>query len=415
MKDGPIVNDAPILLCMGTRPEIIKMAPVYHALKEASLAQVIVHTGQHDSMAWPLYDFFEMRPDHVIHLERKSEGLAHLGALLLEHLDAIYAAVKPAAVLVQGDTSSALMGALAAFYRQIPVGHVEAGLRTHTPYDPFPEEMNRTLIGRLAHWHFAPTPQALKNLNAEGIAGAGLSMVGNTVIDAARAGVSWLRSDTRRGSVLPATLNRLRNLPAGQRLLLVTAHRRENWGAGIASIAAAVRQLLLREPTLEAVWPVHANPAVAAVVHAALGDMPGHAAARLHLCEPLDYPALLWLLDACWLVLTDSGGIQEEASALSKPVLVLRDSTERAELIVVGGGLLVGTSRDTIVAQTLKLMAEPHCYEAMRQAPNPFGDGRSGASIRDLLMRAMTRAREPDARPPEKDRRDATGAVKVSS
>jgi len=415
MKDGPIVNDAPILLCMGTRPEIIKMAPVYHALKEANLAAVVVHTGQHDSMAWPLYDFFEMRPDHVVHLERKSEGLAHLGALLLEHLDVIYAAVKPAAVLVQGDTSSALMGALAAFYRQIPVGHVEAGLRTHTPYDPFPEEMNRMLIGRLACWHFAPTPQALKNLNAEGISGAGVSMVGNTVIDAARAGVSWLRGDARRGAVLPENLNRLRKLPAGQRLLLVTAHRRENWGSGIAAIAAAVRHLLLHEPTLEAVWPVHANPAVAAVIHAVLADMPEHAAARLHLCEPLDYPALLWLLDACWLVLTDSGGIQEEASALNKPVLVLRDSTERAELIAVGGGLLVGTCHDTIVAQTLNLMAQPHRYEAMRQAPNPFGDGRSGTSIRDFLVREMTMAPNPGVRPAPAAQVDTRDAAKVSA
>jgi len=383
------MNDAPILLCMGTRPEIIKMAPVYHALKVANLNTLIVHTGQHDSMAWPLYDFFDMHPDRIIHLERRSLGLAHLGALLLEHLDRIHAAVQPVAVLVQGDTSSALMGALAAFYRQIPVGHIEAGLRTHTPYDPFPEEMNRALIARLAHWHFAPTARAVDNLEAEGITGSRVTMVGNTVIDAARMGLAWLHREAGRTDALPACLNGLYTLPAQRHLLLVTAHRREHWGSGIAAIAEAIGQLLLREPRFEVVWPVHANAAVGDVVRSVLDNLPDAAAARLHLCEPLDYPALLWLLDACWLVLTDSGGIQEEACALHKPVLVMRESTERAELIEAGGGLLVGTCRDTIVTRTLSLLAEPERYRAMQQAANPFGDGHSGAAICDILAHEL--------------------------
>ncbi len=374
-----------ILLCMGTRPEIIKMAPVYHALRATALQPLVLHTGQHREMADPMYDFFGMRPALSLNLERQRQTLAHLSALMIDKLGLILEGSVPAAVLVHGDTSSALMAALAAFYQQVPVGHVEAGLRSHCMYDPFPEEKNRELIGRLATWHFAPTAQARANLLREGIAPQAIHTVGNTIVDAVQlAG----RMDGARQDAIPELQQNLAPLPGllpGRRLLLVTSHRRENLDGPLADIAGAVRDLLLESPDLLVVWPVHANPRVQEVVHGALAGLPAEAASRLFLTQPMGYAALMWLLHRAWLVLTDSGGIQEEAAAVHTPILVLRETTERPELIEAGAGRLVGTDRAAVTAAVRELATRPALTAAMRNAINPFGDGLAGQRIATLL------------------------------
>ncbi|QEL63627.1 UDP-N-acetylglucosamine 2-epimerase (non-hydrolysing) [Oryzomicrobium terrae] len=374
-----------ILLCMGTRPEIIKMAPVYHALKAANLRPLVLHTGQHREMANPMYEFFGMQPALSLELERRRESLSHLSSLMVDKIGKILEDSAPSAVLVHGDTSSALMAALAAFYQQIPVGHVEAGLRSHCAYDPFPEEKNRELIGRLASWHFAPTAQARANLLREGIAAETIHTVGNTIVDAVHlAG----QMDGAKEAAIPELQRDLARLPAllpGRRLMLVTSHRRENLDGPLANIAGAVRDLLLESPDLLVVWPVHANPRVKETVHAVLDELPAEAAERLFLTQPMGYAALMWLLHRAWLVLTDSGGIQEEAAAVHTPILVLRETTERPELIEAGAGRLVGTDRQTIVTAVRELATRPETAAAMRNAINPFGDGHAGQRIAQVL------------------------------
>lgn len=375
-----------VLVCIGTRPEIIKMAPVYHALREANLATSVLHTGQHEDMAWPLYEFFGITPDKTIRLKRRSVNLVHLGALLLVSLDAALTQLKPALVLVQGDTSSALNAALAAFYHKIPIGHVEAGLRSHAVYDPFPEEKNRELIGRLALLHFAPTIGAQGNLLAEGIPKGQIFMVGNTVVDAAYWGAERLEQLSETGAeILPDQIRELRSMKRGSKLLLVTAHRRENWEHGIALIAMAIKELLVRDSQFVAVWPMHPNQAVRSTIHEVFAGLEGTARSRLYLCEPFSYPALLWVLKRCWLVMTDSGGIQEEAAAFSKPVFVLRDTTERQELISAGGGILVGVDSTNIVTRVGELLGDSARYQQMCKAVNLFGDGRAAKYIAKII------------------------------
>ncbi len=380
-------GDRPVLISVGTRPEIIKMAPVHRALRRRGLPVAWVHTGQHREMADTLYAFFGICPEHEVDLQRRNGGLAHLNALLLEALSEIYERVRPRAVLVHGDTTSTLASAQAAFYLDVPIGHVEAGLRTGIAREPFPEEKNREITARLARWHFAPTRQAAANLQAEGISGGDVHVVGNTAIDAALAGTERLQTLLDGGSsVLPPALETLRLRGRGLRLVTVTAHRRENWGDGIRATARAVARLLVERPDLAVVWPVHGNPAVADVVQTELGPLAaGALQGRLILCEPLDYPALLWCLQRSELVLTDSGGIQEEGAALSRPVLVLRNTTERPELIEAGAGLLVGTDGDRIVAEVGRLLDDPAALARMRDAINPFGDGRTAERIADVL------------------------------
>ena len=382
-------NDA-VLICMGTRPEIIKMAPVYRALQASRLGAAILHTGQHEEMAWPLYEFFGMRPDHIVNLTRGSNTLSHLSARLLEEIAGVVEIMRPPAVLVHGDTSSTLNAALAAFYEQIPIGHVEAGLRSGEMYDPFPEEMNRSLVGRVAQWHFAPTTQAADNLRREGVGERHIHVVGNTIVDAALWGSAHLaqRPDFAT-ELIDCGLHRLPHMLSGRRLLLVTAHRRENWGSGIAGIAQGVRRVLEAYEDLCVVWPVHANRAVRDTVHAAFAGMAPEPSARLLLCEPLNYAALLWVLQRAWLALTDSGGIQEEAIAVKVPVLVLRETTERPELLEAGGGILVGTTADAIASHIDALRIDEMRYARMRQARNPFGDGHAAEYICRILEQAL--------------------------
>jgi UDP-N-acetylglucosamine 2-epimerase (non-hydrolysing) len=402
-----------VLLSMGTRPEIIKMAPVYQALSEAGFDAAVLHTGQHEEMAWPLYEFFGIPLPHVLELKRTSTSLAHLSAKLLEGVSGILEDVGPDALLVHGDTSSALMGALAAFYRQIPVAHVEAGLRTGARYDPFPEEKNRELIGRLAQWHFAPTPQATRNLRREGVAAETIHEVGNTIVDAATWGLARLDSSGAAAlEMLPASLHGLPQQLAGKRLVLITAHRRENWAGGIGRIASSVRRWLESDAGTLAVWPVHGNPLVRAEVLDVLENVSPAARDRLFLCEPLNYPALLWVMRHAWVIMTDSGGIQEEALSVQAPVLVLRETTERPEVIEAGAGVLVGTDTNVILHALRRLHDDSAAYSAMRGAPNPFGDGRAAQRIAQVLNAHLRPGSKPRNPAPSPDvAREAKGAL----
>ncbi len=379
-----------VVLCMGTRPEIIKMAPVYHALRGGPLEPVVLHTGQHEEMAWPLYDFFKMQPDHRLHLQRERPSLGHLSALLMDQLDGFFAGQEAAAVLVHGDTSSALMAALAAFYHKLPVGHVEAGLRSFRDYDPFPEEKNRQLIDRIANWHFAPTEGAVENLRREGITDPSIFQVGNTVVDATRWGME--HAIEYYASLSPDALDQVHEMVKqvqDGRLLVVTAHRRENWGKAIEGIAEEVRSLLESHSDLHLIWPVHLNPIVRKTVKNVMGKLAPNVEARMMLTGPLDYPQMLWLLRHAWLVLTDSGGLQEEAASLNVPVLVLRKTTERPELIEAGGGALIGTEPGTLRAWVMRLLRSEALHDRMTDIENPYGDGHSGHYIADILKNAL--------------------------
>jgi UDP-N-acetylglucosamine 2-epimerase len=391
MTKAPTPCDAsPVLISVGTRPEIIKMAPVHAELRRRGVPVVWVHTRQHREMADTLYDFFGIQPEHQIALERRNGSLAHLNGQLLEGLSALFEQLAPRAVLVHGDTTSTLASAQAAYYLNVPVGHVEAGLRTFMSREPFPEEKNRELTARLACWHFAPTAGAAANLAREGIDGAAVHTVGNTAVDAALATCVRLDQLMADGGVaLPAEINLLQRNVGVRRLMTVTAHRRENWGDGIRSTARAVASLLNNNADLAVVWPVHGNPVVGDTVHAELDELAGTLGGRLTLCPPLDYPALLWCLRRSALVLTDSGGIQEEGAALSVPVLVLRNTTERPELIDAGAGMLVGTGEAHIVSVVSHLLTDDTDLTRMRAANNPFGDGHTSARVADILQRDL--------------------------
>ena len=345
----------------------------------------VVHTGQHVEMAHALYRFFDMPPDIVVDLQRKSAGLSHLTAVLMERVEDAMVRTDPDVVLVQGDTTSALVGALVGYYHRLPVAHIEAGLRTYER-EPFPEEKNRELIGRLAHWHFAPTEQARLNLLSEGISAKCIYEVGNPVIDAAL----WTREriadpafDLARLMPRPLSLFLSRNPDAP--LVLVTAHRRENWGEPIRDIATATARILEENPNAVAVWPVHPNPAVVSDVDEGLAGTDPAVRGRLLLTGALEYPVMIHLLTRARLALTDSGGIQEEASALGVPVLIARESTERQELVDGGGAALVGTEVDVMVSAANALLASRAAHAAMCVNESPFGDGHSANRIAQIL------------------------------
>ena len=371
------------LACVGTRPEIIKMAPIYRTLKSRGQNIQVLHTGQHEDVAQALYTFFDMEPDYQIQLKRRLPSLSDLTAELLQGIDQVLTEVKPDVVLVQGDTASAFVGAMASYYRDVRVAHIEAGLRTGQ-HDPFPEEKNRELIGRLANWHFPPTPQAAQNLRREGIPMQQIYEVGNTVIDAAL----WVKSLLDRDGashILTPELNSFLHHHEGSHMMLVTAHRRENWGRPIQQIAASVAILLRLHPDLTVVWPLHPNPNVRADIQSVFSTLDNESRQRLYLTDPLEYPALISLLACCHFCLTDSGGIQEEASAFHCPVLITRDSTERQELVDAGGAILVGTNPHRIVEMASALLTDPLTYRAMQVHESPFGDGYSALRIADVL------------------------------
>lgn len=365
-----------ILLVFGTRPEAIKMFPVVHALRADGRFRVVTCvTAQHRGMLDQVLAIAGIVPDHDLDLMRPNQTLDGLTAALLTEIGKVLDAEKPDWVVVQGDTATAMAGALAAYYRKIAVAHVEAGLRSHNIYHPWPEEVNRKIIGTIAALHFAPTETAAAALRAENVDPARIHVTGNTVIDA----LHWV---TDRIVAQPALASGLADLEArfaGKRLIGVTSHRRENFGGGLEAIAEAIRTLAER-PDVALIFPVHPNPNVRAVMEAALADLPNVA-----LIEPLDYPHFARLLAISDIMLTDSGGVQEEAPALGKPVLVMRETTERPEGVAAGTARLVGTDAARIVAEATALLDDPAAHAAMARAHNPFGDGHSAARIADLL------------------------------
>ncbi|TDS81610.1 UDP-N-acetylglucosamine 2-epimerase (non-hydrolyzing) [Comamonas sp. JUb58] len=374
---------------MGTRPEIIKMAPVVLALRARGITTHVLHTGQHEEMAWPLYEFFGIAPQEVIRLKREVATLPALSSELMSAIGSTLASLKPAVALVHGDTSSAAMGALAASYLQIPVGHVEAGLRSGRISEPFPEEINRSLIGRVSQWHFAPTGQARDNLEKENVPGE-VSVVGNTVVDAVLLAARHVRKQRAAGQPV-ANPDYQWFVDSGLRqLVLVTAHRRENWGGPMVEIAQSVARLLEQHPDAAVIWPVHLNPLVQDVVRSVHAATTAEVQNRWRLTAPLDYAPMVEIMDAAQLLLTDSGGIQEEGLSLHKPLLVMRDVTERPEVITCGAGLLVGTQAERILSAASHVLATGQLPgQPPATVDNPFGDGSSGVQIAAAIARHL--------------------------
>lgn len=366
-----------VLSIFGTRPEAVKMAPVVKALAaEDGIEPFVCVTAQHRQMLDQVLDLFDIRPDVDLNLMHPNQNLAGLSAEILTHLNPVLDDLRPDWVLVQGDTTTVMMAALAAYYQHIRVGHVEAGLRTYNKWHPFPEEINRRMAGVIADLHFAPTEHSRQNLLAEGVEPGRVLVTGNPVIDALQSIVDCpMPAETR------ALLDRLAVGPGGKQLALVTAHRRENFGAPLENICAALREISAAYPDLQLVYPVHLNPNVQEPVYRSLGGVE-----NITLLPPLDYLPLVHLLQAATLVLTDSGGIQEEATALSKPTLVLRQVTERPEGLAAGALKLVGTDPERITGETRRLLDDPAAYQAMAHADNPFGDGHAAGRIVQGLL-----------------------------
>jgi len=367
---------AKVMVVFGTRPEAIKMAPVVHALqRDPRIATEVVVTAQHRQMLDQVLDLFRIVPAEDLDLMRPGQGLVDLFARVLQGMHDVLERRRPDLLLVHGDTSTTFASALAAFYRRVPVAHVEAGLRTGDMRAPWPEEMNRRLTAPLAALHFAPTESSRRNLAREGIR-EGIHVTGNTVIDALLEVAERLRNDAALASGIAA---RFPFLSPQRRMVLVTAHRRENFGAGFERICLALRDIA-EQRDVDIVYAVHLNPSVQEPVRRILGDCP-----RVHLVEPQDYLPFVWLATRCHFVLTDSGGIQEEAPSLGKPVLVLREVTERPEAVDAGTVRLVGTDRERIVTEALRLLDDPDAHARMAQAHNPYGDGRASARIATIV------------------------------
>lgn len=368
-----------VLVVCGTRPEGIKLAPVVKALKAhgAFDAQLCV-TGQHKEMLAQVLAFFGLEPDFDLALMKPGQTLSDVTAGALLKLKPVLDQAKPDVVLVQGDTTTAFAGALAAYYEKVKVGHVEAGLRTGDRYSPFPEEMNRVLVSRLADFHFAPTELARRNLEAEGVR-HGVYVTGNTVIDALLEANAMVQHGHAAGFAREFSM-----LEPGKRLVLVTGHRRESFGEPFEHMCRALKGLAEKYPDVQLLYPVHLNPNVRAPVERILTGVP-----RVHLIDPVDYPRLVYLLSRCTLVLTDSGGIQEEAPSLGKPVLVMREVTERPEGIDAGCAKLVGTDERRIIDAASSLLDDPAAYARMAQARNPYGDGTAARQIAEVLAREV--------------------------
>ncbi|WP_299491273.1 UDP-N-acetylglucosamine 2-epimerase (non-hydrolyzing) [Acaryochloris sp. IP29b_bin.137] len=354
-----------ICIVLGTRPEAIKLAPVIQAFQSnPHFTTQVLLTGQHKEMVDQVMQIFEITADHNLDIMQPQQTLADITCRSLQGLQTLLAALQPQAVLVQGDTTTAFAAALAAFYQQIPVGHVEAGLRTDHIYNPYPEEANRRLISQITQLHFAPTPQAVANLEASGVTGS-IHHTGNTVIDA------LLTVAQKQPSC---------NIPnldwEKYRTILATVHRRENWGDPLQDIAQGFLQILDTFPDTALVLPLHRNPTVRKPLQAILGQHP-----RIFLTEPLDYTDLVGAIQRCHLLITDSGGLQEEAPSLGKPVLVLRETTERPEAVTAGTAKLIGTNTATIVTEASHLLNHDQAYNAMAKAINPFGDGHASERI----------------------------------
>lgn len=362
-----------VLTVLGTRPEAIKLAPVIKELEKLpEIVSRVCVTAQHQEMLDPFLNLFQINPDYDLDIMQPNQTLFDVTTKVLLGLKKVLDAERPHIILVQGDTTTAFAAALAAFYMKIKIGHVEAGLRTEDKYNPFPEEINRRLITHLADLHFAPTERAKANLLAEGVRNETIFVTGNTVVDA----LLMILEQTKGQDPL-------RDLPIdpARKLILVTAHRRESFGIGLTNICQAVREIVESADDVEIVYPVHLNPNVRATVTHILSGVE-----RIHLIEPLDYVSFVHLMRRAYLILTDSGGIQEEAPTLGKPVLVMRNRTERPEAIEAGTAKLVGTQKERIVRETLRLLTQPTEYARMANAKNPFGEGKAAKRIGAALL-----------------------------
>ena len=372
-----------IMLVFGTRPEAIKMAPLYHALKAQpdEFDTVLCVTAQHRQMLDQALKVFEITPDIDLNLMKPGQDLFDITASVLTGMRDVLRTHKPDALLVHGDTSTTLATAMAGFYLGVPVGHVEAGLRTHDLQAPFPEEFNRQVASKLAKWHFAPTEFSRSNLLAERVPSGSITVTGNTVIDALHWVLGRIDADATRRQGLVEFLNAQLGFDwQNQRFVLITGHRRENFGDGFLQICHALKELAARFPAMQFVYPVHLNPNVQQPVTSILADVP-----NVHLIAPLDYEPFVYLLKHSHIVLTDSGGIQEEAPSLGKPVLVMRDVTERPEAVEAGTVRLVGADRGRIVANVADLLDNQASYLKMSKAHNPYGDGKACARIISIL------------------------------
>ena len=369
-----------IMLVFGTRPEAIKMAPLVKKFQEypEQFETIVCVTGQHREMLDQVLTIFEIKPDYDLNIMKQGQDLYDVTARVLTGMRDVLKEAQPDVVLVHGDTTTSTAAAMASFYQQIPVGHVEAGLRTHNIYSPWPEEMNRQITGRIATYHFAPTPLSKQNLLTEAVKDADIWVTGNTVIDALYMVVDKIKNDKALDSELNALLVKagydVNRLADGKKLVLITGHRRENFGDGFINMCSAIKTLTEKYPEVDFVYPMHLNPNVRKPIHEVFGeDLRG--LSNMFFIEPLEYLSFVYLMEKSTIVLTDSGGIQEEAPGLGKPVLVMRDTTERPEALEAGTVKLVGTNYDKIVNEVSALLDDETYYNEMSRAVNPYGDG----------------------------------------
>ena len=378
-----------VMLVFGTRPEAIKMAPLVKVFEKhpQDFTTLVCVTGQHREMLDQVLHLFDIVPDYDLNIMKQGQDLYDVTARVLVGMRDVLKQAKPDVVLVHGDTTTSTAAALAAFYQQIPVGHVEAGLRTHDIYSPWPEEMNRQITGRIATYHFAPTPLAQENLLKENIPPQHITVTGNTVIDALYAVVEKIQQDRSLSGELTERLQAAGYDPLrigqGRRLVLITGHRRENFGEGFRNICRAIKTLSEKYPEVDFVYPMHLNPNVRRPIAEVFGQQHG---ANLFFIEPLEYLEFVFLMEKSTLVLTDSGGIQEEAPSLGKPVLVMRDTTERPEALAAGTVRLVGTDYDRITSEVSRLLDDKTYYESMSRAVNPYGDGLACGRIVSIFL-----------------------------
>ena len=380
-----------VMLVFGTRPEAIKMAPLVKEFQKQPkrVETVVCVTGQHREMLDQVLKIFDIKPDYDLNIMKQGQDLYDVTARVLTGMRDVLKEVKPDVVLVHGDTTTSTAAALAAFYQQIPVGHVEAGLRTHNIYSPWPEEMNRLLTGRLATYHFSPTPLSRNNLIKESVDDRNIIITGNTVIDALYWVVDKIKNNKELDNELEDILskagydvNRLNN---GKKLVLITGHRRENFGDGFINMCTAIKDLTVKYPDLDFVYPMHLNPNVRKPIHEVFGEnLSG--LKNMFFIEPLEYLSFVYLMEKSSIVLTDSGGIQEEAPGLGKPVLVMRDTTERPEALDAGTVKLVGTDYKKIVNEVSSLIDDKAAYEKISKAVNPYGDGLACGRIVNALL-----------------------------
>ena len=380
-----------VLLVFGTRPEAIKMAPLVMELQKQKerIETVVCVTGQHREMLDQVLEIFDIKPDYDLNIMKRGQDLYDVTARVLTGMREVLKEIKPDIVLVHGDTTTSTAAALAAFYQQIPVGHVEAGLRTHNIYSPWPEEMNRLLTGRLATYHFSPTPLSRNNLIKESINDRNIIVTGNTVIDALYWVVDKIKNNKELDNELESVLSKagydVNRLDNGKKLVLITGHRRENFGDGFINMCTAIKDLTIKHPNVDFVYPMHLNPNVRKPIHEVFGEDLSGLKKRFFI-EPLEYLSFVYLMEKSSIVLTDSGGIQEEAPGLGKPVLVMRDTTERPEALNAGTVKLVGTDYNKIVNEVSSLIDDKAAYEKMSKAVNPYGDGLACGRIVNALL-----------------------------